>query len=108
MQVVLAVGILVSLFLALVLIHNGSVNLLREAAIYLLRAANWCDARRAAAAALVRQRLEAQFDGSISPKPLAQLKSAGSRPVDAVRLVVRVIENMRPNSWKRLSLWRLG
>ncbi|MCW5978526.1 MAG: hypothetical protein KIT09_10635 [Bryobacteraceae bacterium] len=95
MQVALGIAILLALFGALVLIHNGSVNLLRFGALSLLRAADWCEARRfAAAASLHERRLEVQAGSQQRYNRALHTTAAAPNPMGALKIMVRLIETL--------------
>ena len=95
MQIALGIGILAAIFIGLVLVHFGIVNVLRQAALYLLRGAQWCEEQRVAASASLNQRLEASLEPTRPPQTALQKSAAGpSDPVDALRIMVQVIETL--------------
>ena len=95
MQIALVIGILSGIFIGLVVLHYGIVNTLREASLYFLSAAKWCEAHRAGASASIHERLQSHV-GPIqhSGRTLPPSNSSSHDPVDALRILLRVVETV--------------
>jgi hypothetical protein len=96
MQIVLSIGILVGILTGLVLVHYGTVTVLREISLYLLRAAKWCEVHRASSSASVQQRLDAHM-GSLHAQDAAgdeQKKASAQDPVMALKVILRAVETV--------------